>query len=168
MKNDEEFGKVDALGINRVALMDINEVRESAERRLGLGGYTAGTDQWLIWEAIRNICLELEARSETGTTVGLQDGSNESDAPRTAPQRGKREAPAFTPNEGDDPPLRVSRSRVNLREDTTGYYVRAMFGGSWDTYDIAQLDRKSFRTWLRYWNQEQIIDIFVRIMHGDE
>lgn len=49
----ENGKKVDQF--NRIMLMTPKEVLHEADRCISAGGYLAGTDQWLIWEAIYNL-----------------------------------------------------------------------------------------------------------------
>lgn len=44
--------------------------------------------------------------------------------------------------------LKVDPARSGW-EDATGIYIRAKFGESWESVDIAQLDRDSLLAWLR-------------------
>jgi len=56
--------------LNHVGLLTRDEVKQEAERRLGItghNGYAAGSDQWLMWEAIYNLArTEPPAKVEAG------------------------------------------------------------------------------------------------------
>lgn len=123
-------------------------------------------------KSARERIRELEAKDESdeqGRSVSLEArGAERENAKTFSPQWGERESPAHTPNEGGDPPLRISREYVDLPE--TGYFVRAMHwrSSSWDTYDIIQLNERSLEQWLRHWNRDVLVDMIVHLLHGGD
>jgi len=59
--------------------------------------------------------------------------------------------------------LKVDAKRKDYH-DTTGYYVRALRDGEWDSVDIAELTKISLREWLSHRTKTALVTIIVHLL----
>jgi hypothetical protein len=88
-------------------------------------------------------------------------------------QQGEVKGEAATPaqqGEGEGPPLEADPERIHLsgsdhsQEAPTGFFVRAMYKGKWDTFDLAALKEESARQWLEHWSKAVLVNIALTLL----